>query len=316
MKKAKFLGLILAAGIVAGGFLPLNQIQTQAQTLDDVDAQLLEFIRDDLGTDEKIRFSYTPLFDETLTESGRDYAFTVGNRSGYALMKAFTIGENTVYEIEELFYDKTSPFEDCDGLPVYVAHRTYLSYQDEAFYDIASETELTELEVAAVVESGFGYQGSIGTFVEQTQTISYATKDTSVSYSIPYDLPNYTTMEETASCANTAGAIIIGYYDRFYEGLIPNFQAYDTLGSVVIYKTASDEIGTLVGNLHALMDTDASQQGTTFAGFQAGMEAYVEDKGYTYTTSSVLTSGAFDFTKYKNAVEAQKPVALFLSGYA
>ena len=281
MKKAKFLVFLLAAGMAAGGFVPLNQIQTQAQTLDSVDRQLVDFIKDDLGTDEKIRFSHTPLFDETLTESGREYSFTVGNRSGYALMKAFTIGENTVYEIEELFYGKASPFENCDGLPVYVAHNTYLAYQDEAFYDLASETELTEESVAAIAADGFGYQGSIGTFEDQTQTISYATKDTSVAYSIPYDLPNYGTETDTSSCANTAGTVLIGYYDRFYEELIPNFQTYTTMGSVVIYRTATAEIANVADELHTLMGTDSSYQGTTFAGFQAGMEAYVEDKGLT-----------------------------------
>lgn len=118
------------------------------------------------------------------------------------------------------------------------------------------------------------------------------------------------------SCANTAGAILIGYYDRFNEDLIPNYKVYRKLGASFIYKAASPEIVNLTAELHLLMSTDVGKQGTTYAEFEEGMKAYVTGKGYTYISTNMFSWGKFSFDKYKQSVESGKPVALFLSGFA
>ncbi len=46
------------------------------------------------------------------------------------------------------------------------------------------------------------------------------------------------------------------------------------------------------------------------------MNTYVKSKGRSYSTTSVLSSGKFDFEKYKTSVENNKPVVLFLSSFA
>ncbi|MFR3549432.1 MAG: hypothetical protein ACLTTW_03920 [Coprobacter sp.] len=76
----------------------------------------------------------------------------------------------------------------------------------------------------------------------------------------------------------------MGYYDRFFENLIPNYQSYVRIGAVIRYKSASTNVDNMLDELYVLMDTDQGQLGTTYTGFQEGMKAYVENRGYTSTS--------------------------------
>ena len=109
---------------------------------------------------------------------------------------------------------------------------------------------------------------------------------------------------------------MIGYYDRFCENLIPNFKTYTQLGSIIRYKAPTTETANVVQQLYVLMETDVAQLGTTFSGFQRGMNAYAVSKGYTYTTVNMFTNGSLNIQSYKSAVQSGKPVALFLTTYA
>ena len=155
------------------------------------------------------------------------------------------------------------------------------------------------------------YCGS-GSVTEQSETINYATKE-SVEYQIKSEIPDYHGNIGGTSCANMAGAVVIGYYDRMCEELIPNYQAYRKLGSAIIYKMQGAEVDSVIERLYTLMGTDTSGAGTTFNGFQNGMKAYVNGQGYSYSTEDV---GNINIEKYKAAVESEKPVAVFLSSYS
>lgn len=155
------------------------------------------------------------------------------------------------------------------------------------------------------------YCGS-GTTTEHSETINYATKET-VEYKIKGEVPDYYMGSEKTSCANIAGSVVIGYYDRMYEELIPNYVAYYTLGSGFFYKGMGSETQAVMDKLYTLMGTDTSGTGTTFNGFQNGMNAYVTEHGYSYSTQDL---GSINLEKYKAAVESNKPVAIFLSAYS
>ena len=58
-------------------------------------------------------------------------------------------------------------------------------------------------------------------FIEQSETINYSRKETA-TYNMKGNVPSYERIKDT-SCANVAGAILIGYYDRFCEELVPNY---------------------------------------------------------------------------------------------
>lgn len=287
--------------------------QSKAQGPDAADECFLEFISSDVGSAEVFYTSF-PLYDEDLQIAGRQYDFEAAGSEGYALLKEIRGEGKTLYEIEELFYQQASPFDGCQGLPVYVTFGLYLDYRDGDFYDLKNGLLLEEEWVREQAFQGFGYGGS-GVFVPQTQTVAYSSKTTE-EYSIPYDLPNYTGKAGETTCANTAGSVLIGYYDRFCENLIPNYKVYTQFGSRVKYKPMSAEINSLVATLKGLMNTDQEHLGTTFAEFQEGMEQYVRGKGYSYSTASLFTLGNFNFERYKEAVKDEKPVAIFLSSYA
>ena len=315
MKNVKWLGLSLAFALALPLTLPVGQAATaKAQELDAADSVFLQFLSSDTGYDDGVEFSHSPLYDENLEIGGRQYEFTVGGVDGYALLSASEWAGETLYAVEEMFYQQSSPFADCDGLPVYVEHGTYLEYKNETFYDVATNAEIDTETVAEMAERGFRYFGATN-FVEQSETITYATKVQSDGYSIPRDLPALTGSVNGSGCANTAGAVIVTYYDRFATNLISNFTPYFLIGGgVLCYRTTAPEIDTLIETLRDDMGT--VNGGTTFAQFEAGMRTYASRQGYTYSSSSVLSWGSFDFNKYKTSVEADKPVAMFFSGFS
>ncbi len=156
------------------------------------------------------------------------------------------------------------------------------------------------------------YCNTGGGFVEQSETIVYANKTTE-EFNISGKIPDYAPHNFTTGCANVAGSIIIGYYDRFCEELIPNYTTYMKLGSAIMYKGMSVENQAVTDSLYNLMGTDVGGAGTTFNGFQSGMKSYVNSHGYSYSTEDL---GAIDMGKYIAAVKNNKPVALFLSNYS
>lgn len=151
-----------------------------------------------------------------------------------------------------------------------------------------------------------------GGFVSESETITYSRRET-VEFKIKGEVPNYIGQINNANCANIAGTILIGYYDRFCEELIPNFKAYNQLGSVIKYKLESNETEAVMSSLYTLMETNVGGAGTTFNGFHKGMSAFVSGHNYNYVTEDI---GNLDFERFKTSVENKKPVALFLNNYS
>lgn len=146
-----------------------------------------------------------------------------------------------------------------------------------------------------------------------TQNFTFDEKVVTQDYEIKYGLPTYYAEYGTTVCANTAGAIIIGYYDRFNENLLPNYKTYSKLGSRIIYKVQNDVISSLVNQLKNLMQ--GNLEGATFAEFTNGMTTYVSQAGYTYTQQNVMNGSSLNMTKVKNAITETKPVLLFLKNF-
>ncbi|MBD5631800.1 MAG: hypothetical protein HDP34_01030 [Clostridia bacterium] len=155
------------------------------------------------------------------------------------------------------------------------------------------------------------YCGS-GSFTDESETIYYSTKETA-SYSMKGDVPEYYRLTDNSGCAVIAGTVLIGYYDRFCEELVPNYKTYVKIGTAIKYRGESFEIKAVMEELYTLMETDSSTGGTTYNGFHKGMKSYVNSHGYSYATEDL---GNLDFNKYKSAVENNKPVALFLDNYS
>ncbi|MDE6411338.1 MAG: hypothetical protein K2L02_02230 [Clostridia bacterium] len=151
-----------------------------------------------------------------------------------------------------------------------------------------------------------------GEFISTSETLSYARKETS-EYSIKGDLPNYTASLGNTACANIAGAVLIGYYDRFNENLIPNYKTYNKVGTLIKYKLFGAEVSAVMSELYSLMGTDSNKGGTTFSGFQKGMKSYAEAHSSSYISEDI---GNSNFEKVKSSVTSDVPVAVFLLSYA
>lgn len=304
MLKTVIAGVLSLAILPAGGAASV----AKAEVLDQADYAFLEFFSEN----EEIDYGREPLYNQQLQQNGWEYKFERNGENGYALVSEVTVCGQSYFEVEEVYLQGASPFDACAGLPVYIAFNSYIDCVEGAYFDLATGAELSVEELQTIAERGFNYQGA-GSYVEKTENVSFVTR-TETNYSIVGGLPDYMGVEGGNSCANIAGGIIIGYYDRYYENLIPNYQVYIKLGSAFVYKSMSGEVAEVIQRLNSLMGTTSG--GTTFSGFQAGMKSYVQSQGYTYSSSSVMTNGSFDFSKFEIAVTNNIPVAIFLSNYS
>lgn len=303
MLKTVIAGVLSLALLPAGGAASV----AKAEVLDQADYAFLEFFSEN----EAIDYGREPLYNQQLQQNGWEYKFKRNGENGYALVSEVTVCGKSYFEVEEVYLQGTSPFDACAGLPVYIAFNSYIDCVDGAFFDLATGAELSVEELQTIAERGFNYQGA-GTEVKRTETITYATRSETL-YSIESDLPEYMGVEGGSNCANIAGGTVIGYYDRFCENLIPDFQSYELFYGYVFYKGVTVEVANTLKELNSLMGTTSG--GTTFSGFQAGMNSYVKSHGYTYGSTSLMTNGVFDFGKYEQAVKTNKPVALFYNYY-
>ena len=311
MKNKNFLATILALVLTAGALPSIGKVSASAQQLSAVDAYFLDFVSSDVGN-SAITYESTPLYDETLQPNGYEYVFSANGQDGFALIHEVELGEQIFYEIEELSYNGVSPFADSEGLPVYITFCLYLDYVDGVFYNLQTGNAVGEEVLTEALETSFGYQGGGSNYQEITETITYDHK-TVVESGIRFALPSYSPTVGT-SCANAAGAILIGYYDRFYPEMIPDFQSYLMIGTTVAYRGDAEEVQSLMLTLRDLMGTDST--GTSYTGFNTGMSTYVQSRGRTYTTTSLFTNNTFDFARYKTTVDCGTPVAFFFNGYS
>lgn len=162
------------------------------------------------------------------------------------------------------------------------------------------------------------YKGG-GTFTEATETFTYATKTTE-TYEINVNFPNYYNANAalTNTCANAAGASVIGYYDRFYTDLIPNHTPGRTKNALYIYydmEINAAKKQAVINDLYTRMETNVYREGTTQTQYKNGLASYVAAKGLTASYSSVVTNGSFDLAKAKAQFNNGNPISLFMTGY-
>ena len=134
----KFLGLIVAIVLTVSSLtLSFGQsITANAQSLDKADQYFVDFVLSDNTYEGSLQYSHNALYNSKLEQNGREYLFSIGDIDGYALMVEFKHNDDVYYEIEELFYNRQSPFVGCQGLPVFITHNVYLDYVDEQFENL------------------------------------------------------------------------------------------------------------------------------------------------------------------------------------
>ncbi len=159
--------------------------------------------------------------------------------------------------------------------------------------------------------------GFNGATYEETvkEEIFYDSKDEQEFY-INGSLPKYSdTNQNPNSCANVAGSIVLGYYDKTYNELIPNFSSARIIKDRILYATQGVEVQNTIDSLYKKMKTNTVGNGTTANGFKDGLKDYVNEKGLSITYSSVVKNEELDVQKYEQSILEEKPVVLFVSKY-
>ncbi len=128
--------------------------------------------------------------------------------------------------------------------------------------------------------------------------------------SINSDMHNY--------CGAIAGRNVVGFYDRWYTNLIPNYTPGMVTGSG-IYRYYPDmnvtATHTVVEDLYDLMQI-GEIGGTTSSNFRSGLSAYFSGKGYSTSYSSFYSSAtSVNFTQLTNAINQNKVGVIMCTQY-
>lgn len=162
------------------------------------------------------------------------------------------------------------------------------------------------------------FYAATGSARKETETFSYTTKSVE-SYSINPTFPNYynTNLSLDNTCANVAGANIIGYYDRYFENLIPNIKPGAGTTKYTYYPMTRNmaEKQTVINDLYDRMQTNTVGPGNTQTQYKNGITSYVQSKGLATLYNTVMTNGMFDLNKAKVQLQNGNPISLYLSGY-
>ena len=119
----------------------------------------------------------------------------------------------------------------------------------------------------------------------------------------------YATGELTNCCGPVGGAIVVGFYDRYYTDLIAGWTPYFANN---MYKRADTTyVPAVMRELYTLMRTNVDDVGVSQADCKAGLQQYFSSKNRSLSYSSIESNSAFNYDLYKQAINTNKPVLLF-----
>ena len=111
------------------------------------------------------------------------------------------------------------------------------------------------------------------------------------------------------SCGPTAGAIIVGFYDKYYEDLIPDYKAYVSSGA---YKRSDmTYVPQVMNDLYTLMRTNVDDSGVSEAECKSGLITYFNNHGYNLTLTNIRSNNIVNQSSYTAAINSNKPTLLF-----
>ena len=152
---------------------------------------------------------------------------------------------------------------------------------------------------------------SISTYAVDSVTVNYSNKTTDIVTTTNEAPDYYANPDLSNSCGPTAGGIVVGFYDKYFENLIPNYTAYYTANGRYRVKDKV-YIPAVMQELYTLMRTNVDDVGVSEAECKNGLKTYVEQKGYNLSYSSIKNSwGSFQLSAAKSAIDNNKPILLF-----
>lgn len=141
----------------------------------------------------------------------------------------------------------------------------------------------------AETNSDIFYGSENGTTLSSTEIeyINYSYKEV-VGFKLNSSFPNYYNTNNllSNSCGNVAGANIIGYYDRYYNELLPNcVSGIERTNGYFYYpmtlnKTEKQEV---INTLYKTMLTNIQKEGVSQENYNKGLLSYIKSKGRNYS---------------------------------
>ena len=252
-----------------------------------------------------------PVYDVNLQHLGYAYEFTVASGDGYAIV----ICDENGYTAREFYPSSASPYAQVgkDELCVYINNMSYYKAYESEIYDIASGEKLSEQAVEILKKDAVYYQGSKAVTPEYTTvTIEFKYRDYD-GYDMCWYFPHYNGNNLRGGCAAVAGGNIVGYFDRYYENLIPNHSAGYEIDGHYVYNLVDSAVYSAIDKLYA--DMKGTANGISEANFKSGINKYCSRLGYTCELNSIMSSGKLNYMSVMSNMKANKPVVMFLSTY-
>ena len=160
--------------------------------------------------------------------------------------------------------------------------------------------------------SGYGENSYYSTYSSViTETVSYTSKEESYIETVNA-VPLYTQISDLPnSCGPTGGAIIVGYYDKYYDNLIPDF--VPTLSSGKYKKNDRIAVPNLMRDLYTLMRTNVDDVGVGQGDCMDGLKTYVQNRGYSLSYSNIKSNNTINTSNLTSAINSNEPALIFCS---
>lgn len=171
---------------------------------------------------------------------------------------------------------------------------------------------LLGIPTQAHAEETVRYADIISTYSAiNSETVNYTRKEETYEEIVNAVPLYYQNGQYTNSCGPTAGAIVVGYYDKYYEDLIPNFNPCLSTGA---YKR-NDRIyiPQLFGDLYTLMRTNVDDVGVSETDCLNGLRSYVVNHGRAIDYKNIKSSNKVNESEFITAIHNNKPTLIFCS---
>ena len=144
-----------------------------------------------------------------------------------------------------------------------------------------------------------------------SETISYISKQVVSDISTANGAPDYRSIDGLQNgCGAVAGGNLVGFYDKYYGNLIPNWDSAYSNGR---YKNQnSANVSPLLRDLFERMQTNVVAPGVSESEFKTGLQSYVVDHGYNIEYVSLGNGNSFNYNAFKTAVNNNQVSVLFI----
>lgn len=175
-----------------------------------------------------------------------------------------------------------------------------LAEEDETIYYVGGNTDSTAYATTT-------------DYVKYPQNARIVQTD---SYFLKNKCPTYQNSNSalTNCCANVSGAILLGYYDKYYENLIPNISAFSSqMGIYLPYGLMINYVQPIINDLYNRMGTNTIKPGTSEKQFFDGLTSYCAEKQTSVYKHSVKSGDSLNILLLKMAFFSNKIVTVFSS---